>query len=96
MHRSELSQVGLALSRELSELGNTFHVKSDSRDILWYESATIAAKARDLLENCGVPENLQQSTLLSDWGSSLSAEIPQLVERVREFHQHYAEIVGME
>ena len=89
MDRKALSEIGQELARELKQLSEQYHVKSDARDILGYEAATIEEEVRDLVENCGVREDLKGSTLLSQWGESISSQLPDITIRVREFHDNY-------
>ena len=89
MDRKTLSTLGLELTKELNNLSEQYHVKSDARDILGYEAITIEEEAKDLIENCGVREDLRESTLLSKWGEALAAQIPEITARVKEFHENY-------
>ncbi|MDJ0779155.1 MAG: hypothetical protein QNJ85_14900 [Gammaproteobacteria bacterium] len=91
MNNQTLSEIGLELASELNQLSEQFHVKSDARDILGYEAATVEEEARDLIENCGVSEHLRKSTLLSKWGDSILHQLPdsEIIARVREFHANY-------
>lgn len=87
---SELALQGIDLADELSEIRSRYHEKSDSNDVLYYEALSLRAKSRDLLEDCGVAENLEQSAMLSAWGSDLAALFPDIANRVRRFHALYA------
>lgn len=89
--KNALADEGLKLAAELNEIQNRYHDKSDASDILYYEALTLRAKARDLLENCGVPGDQMQSTMLSTWGSSLLVTLPDIANRVRRFHAEYKE-----
>jgi mevalonate pyrophosphate decarboxylase len=91
MNKNELSDLGLNLSKELSKLADNFHVKSDARDILLYESATLEQEAKDLAENTGVKDHLKESTLLGQWGQSIHHQLPDIsvIDRVKEFHEFY-------
>ena len=89
MDRKTLSALGLELAKELNLLSQQYHVKSDARDILGYEAVTIEEEAKDLIENCGVREDLRESTLLSKWGEALASELPEITVRVKEFHENY-------
>lgn len=86
---SELAQQGMELATELNEIQSRYHEKSDSNDILYYEALTLRAKSRDLLEDCGVKEELGQSAMLSAWGSQMAAALPDIANRVRRFHAEY-------
>lgn len=91
MTKIELSDLGLNLSKELSKIAETFHVKSDARDILLCEAATLEQEAKDLVENTGVKEHLKESTLLGQWGQSIHHKLPykSIVNSVQEFHELY-------
>jgi len=86
----ELAQQGMELAAELNEIQNRYHEKSDSYDVLYYEVLSLRAKSQDLLEGCGVEENLAQSAMLSAWGSKLAKALPDLANRVSRFHAEYA------
>jgi len=75
----------------LEQLSRQYHVKSDACDILGYEAITIKQEARDLIENSGVREELRDSTLLSKWGESIANQLPDITDRVGEFHENYHE-----
>ncbi|MGH1470707.1 MAG: hypothetical protein ACRBCS_05900 [Cellvibrionaceae bacterium] len=94
MDKTELSDVGFNLAKELSKLGETFHVKADARDILLYESATVEQEAKDLAENTGVKEHLKESTLLGQWGQSIHHQLPDrsIIDRVKVFHDCYQQV----
>jgi len=89
LSKNELAQQGIKVAAELNEVQSRYHEKSDSNDILHYEALTLRAKSRDLLEDCGVNEDLVYSTLLSTWGAKLAATLPDVVTRVRKFHADY-------
>ena len=90
MNKTELSELGFNLSKELSKLAETYHVKADARDILLYESATVEQKSKDLVESTGVKEHLKASTLLGQWGQSIH-QLPckSIINSVEEFHELY-------
>lgn len=94
MDKTEVSKIGFDLAKELSQLGETFHVKADARDILLYESATVEQEAKDLIENTGVKEHLKESTLLGPWGQSIQHQLPDkdIVNRVKGFHDSYQQV----
>lgn len=87
--KSELAEQGMTLADELNEIQNRYHEKSDASDLLYYEALTLRAKARDLLEDCGVPEDRVQSSMLSTWGAPLVVTLPDIASRVRRFHAEY-------
>ena len=89
LSKNELAQQGIELADELNEIQGRYHEKSDSNDILHYEALTLRAKSRDLLEDCGVNEDLAYSALLSTWGAKLAATLPDVASRVRKFHADY-------
>ena len=94
MNRTEHGDLGFKISKELSKLAETFHVKADARDILFYESATVEQKTKDLVENVGVKEHLKESTLLGQWGQSIYHQLSDkgVISRVKEFHELYQHV----
>jgi hypothetical protein len=89
MDRVTLSKIGLALADELKSLSEAYNVRSDASDILGYEAATVEEEALDLVNGIGVQENIKDSTLLSNWGSTLASQIPEITKRVKDFHEQY-------
>lgn len=89
LSKNELAEQGMELADELNGIQNRYHEKSDANDILYYEALTLRAKARDLLENCGVTDDRAQSAMLSAWGSPLVIALPDIANRVRRFHAEY-------
>jgi len=89
MDRVALSEVGIDLAKELTVLSENYNVRSDARDILGYEAATVEEEALDLLNRSGVQEHLKESTLLSAWGKTLASQIPEVATRVEYFHEQY-------
>jgi hypothetical protein len=89
MDRLALSKIGLSLANELKSLSLTYNVRSDACDILGYEAATVEEEALDLVNSTGVKENIKDSTLLSNWGSTLASQIPEIAKRVKDFHEQY-------
>ncbi|WP_444930277.1 hypothetical protein ACJJIF_21435 [Microbulbifer sp. SSSA002] len=81
MNRVALAETGNALALELDELSGKYHVKSDYHEILAWEADILRAKSQDLVENCGVSENLRVSTLISKWDESLSEKSQLLLTR---------------
>lgn len=92
MNKVDLAETGKILASELDELSRDYHVKSDQHEILIWEADILRAKAQDLIENCGLSENLQASTLISKWGDSLAKKIPVIANKVNSFHKEYASI----
>jgi hypothetical protein len=89
MGNVELSKIGNILAAELDKLSALYHVKSDQHEILIWEADILRAKAQDLIEKCGLNENLNDSTLISKWGGGLATSIPEIANRVKEFHEQY-------
>lgn len=89
MTSQEIADIGASLATELDQLAAQYHVKSDEYDILSWEADIIRAKSKDALENCGLIENLRESTLLSAWGANLAKRIPNIASRTRDFHASY-------
>ena len=92
MNELELAEAGKILATELDDLSKGYHVKSDQHEILIWEADILRAKAQDLIESCGLSENLQDSTLISKWGESLAKKIPLIATKVSSFHKEYASI----
>ena len=94
MNKIEISNIGFDLAKELSQLGETFHIKADARDVLLYESATVEQEAKDLIENTGVKEHLKESTLLGKWGQSIHHQLPDkdIINKVKGFHDSYQQV----
>ncbi|HEY6527055.1 MAG TPA: hypothetical protein VIZ65_00050 [Cellvibrionaceae bacterium] len=90
MKSPEIAAISVLLGDEIVQLAAQYHVKSDEHDILPWEADIIRAKSKDLVENCGRIENIKESTLLSAWGSSLAAKIPNVVDRAKYFHASYS------
>lgn len=89
MRKSEIAQHGFELAAELEGNAIRYHEKSDSHDVLYWEGLSLRAKSRDLLENCGVKNELMSSALLSPWGAKLASSMPDLANRVSQFHARY-------
>lgn len=89
MSSQEIADTGASLAVEIDQLAARYHVKSDEYDILSWEADIIRAKSKDVLENCGLIENLRESTLLSTWGANLAESIPNIANKVRDFHASY-------
>jgi len=85
----KIASIGASLAAELDQLSAQYHVKSDEHDILSWEADIIRAKSKDILENCGLSDNLRESTLLSAWGESLANKIPNVANKARDFHASY-------
>ena len=91
----ELIFEGNQLISELDALRRDYHVQSDQHDILSWEVDVVRARVRDLQEQCGLPDDLQDSVLLCDWGyRTLAKTIPELTQRVARFHACYNEATG--
>ena len=89
MNAREIANIGASLAAELDQLSEQYHVKSDEHNILSWEADIIRAKTKDILEGCGLSDNLRESTLLSAWGESLVKEIPDIAKKARNFHVNY-------
>ncbi|MCZ4324571.1 hypothetical protein [Pseudomonas anguilliseptica] len=89
MSSQEIADTGASLAVEIDQLAAQYHVKSDEYDILSWEADIIRAKSKGALENCGLVENLRESTLLSTWGANLAESIPNIANKVRDFHASY-------
>ena len=89
MDRCEIGNLGLSLAEDLLVEAKKYHVKSDKHEILCYESAGVRGMSDELLTGDSCRYDLIESTLLSDWGSTLADEIPVLFERVRLFRRLY-------
>jgi hypothetical protein len=85
----ELCDLGRELASELRLLASSFHVKSDARDILEYEVASLEARVDFLEKGRAIPEHLKESTILSEWGSDLRKRIPVETEKVVQFHKEF-------
>lgn len=92
MNKVELAEAGKALAIEIDELSKKYHVKSDQHEILIWEADILRAKSQDLLNDSGLSENLQTSTLISSWGEGLAKNIPAVANKVIHFHKEYAAI----
>ncbi|MNZ91793.1 hypothetical protein D3C78_1107880 [compost metagenome] len=92
MNAREIANIGASLVVELDRLSAQYHVKSDEHDILSWEADIIRAKSKDILENCGLNDNLKESTLLSAWGESLAKKIPNIANKARDFHAGYTSV----
>lgn len=89
MDRLEVGNIGLDLADDLNIAASTYHVKSDKHEILCYESAGVQGMSEELLTGAPYRYELSESTLLSEWGSILAQEIPDLFNRVRKFRSLY-------
>lgn len=89
MDKKSLIKIGLDLSKEALELSVKYHSKSDSHEILAYESAILKAKCDFLKMAKSIPVNLEESALLSDWGKQLALELPELAHSINEFYRMY-------
>lgn len=82
-----LAALGERLASDLAAAAERYHVKSDQRDILGYESAIVQAYVAWLTRAAPVPENLRESALLGTWGRGHRWEERELVQRTSEFYR---------
>jgi len=82
-----LATSGERLASDLATAAARYHVKSDHRDILGYESATVQAYVAWLTRGAPVPENLRESALLGAWGRGHRWEERELLQRTSEFYR---------
>ena len=92
MNSREMASFGASLAAELDQLSAQYHIKSDEHNVLSWEADIIRAKTKDALENCGLSDYLRESTLLSAWGESLAKKIPDIANKVRDFHAIYSSV----
>ena len=85
MDRESLSLLGLKLSSQLLRLSENYNVRSDSYDILGYESAIVEEWARDLVVD--KYKTLSPSVLLGGRGNILSKKQPKITKKVSDFYQ---------
>ncbi|HEY6728345.1 MAG TPA: hypothetical protein VI197_30250 [Polyangiaceae bacterium] len=83
-----LAAFGERLASDLATAAARYHVKSDQRDILGYESATVQAYVAWIERALPVPEHLRESVLLGAWGRghAWDGELD-LVRRASEFYR---------
>lgn len=86
----ELAAFGERLASDLASAAARYHVKSDQRDILGYESATVHAYVAWITRGVPVPTNLRESVLLGAWGRGHRWE-EQLLQRTSEFYRKLQE-----
>lgn len=89
MLKKDIILQGLKLALELEQLSKQYHVKSDKHEILGYEAHAIRGMAEEISRGDKPSFELLESTLLSDWGSQLSNELPDAFTRVKAFRQEY-------
>jgi hypothetical protein len=87
MNLAELIAFGECLASDLDAAAARYHVKSDQRDILGYESATVRAYLALLAHGAPVPSNLRQSMLLGAWGRDYPWDERELPQRASEFYR---------
>lgn len=83
-----LTAFGERLASDLAAAAAHYHVKSDQRDILDYESATVRAYIAWITRGVPVPTNLRESVLLGAWGRGHRWDGERdLVQRASEFYR---------
>lgn len=87
MDLASFLQSGERLAEDLLAASERYHVRSDQRDILAYESATVRAYLAFFATGTAVPDNLRTSVLLGDWGASFQWPEAGLLERTFAFHE---------
>ena len=87
MTLAELIEFGERLASDLDAAAARYHVKSDQRDILDYESATVRAYVALLGHGAPVPSNLRESVLLGAWGGGYPWDERELLQRASEFYR---------
>lgn len=93
MRRAQLIAQGVRLAADLDAASERYHVKSDQRTILEYESAAVTAYARFLAYGTPVADNLKASALLGEWGQSHAWEESDLLRRTAAFHAALREVL---
>lgn len=91
---SDFKKRGLDLAEELRRLSKNYHVKSDEHDILEYEAACVEARVEFISTGTAIPENLQESPLLVQWGSRLRAIMPAVFARVESFYEEFPRVLA--
>lgn len=87
----DLAAFGERLAGDLAYAAARYHVKSDQRDILGYESATVQAYVAWITRGVPVPTNLRESVLLGEWGRGHRWEEQELLQRTSEFYRKLQE-----
>lgn len=93
LHRysPEQNEVGLLpeaeeLARDLDAASLRYDGRSDSRDILGYEAATVRELVRAKITRTLPDPNLSFSSLLSNWGRPMRQNHTELVDRLIKFY----------
>lgn len=89
----ELADTARALAKSLAKEAARYHVKSDQHEILGYESATVAAYAKELLGGEPVSAHLRESTLLGQWGRGYRWDNEELVTQTALFYQKLRNLI---
>lgn len=90
----QLVMTGLKLVADLETAAENYHVKSDHHEILRWEASIVKAKLQHLQDRAALPENLCESCLLGEWGRRVQDDLPELAERVMNFHRSHGGVVA--
>jgi hypothetical protein len=74
------------LATDLLAASERYHIRSDQRDILAYEAATVHAHLALIAQGTPVPDHLRASALLGKWGADHQWQDTELCMRVSAFY----------